>query len=201
MQQILVIHGGTSFDTHEDYLAFIKNRELTIEKLSQGLDWRASLAGDLGNGFEVLSPKMPNGTNARYEEWKMWFERCAEMIDDQVILIGQSLGGIFLAKYLAENYFPRKIKATLIVAAPYDDVSTVESLKDFALPSSLAKCVDQGGAIHLMYSQDDPVVPFSELAKYRTALPMAVGHVFSDKGHFDQPHFPELVALMQSLIR
>src|SRR5688572_13104449 len=136
-QQIFVIHGGTSFDTHEDYIAFLKTRELTIERLRHSSDWKNSLVQELGDGFDVLVPKMPNGTNARYEEWCMWLERCIPFIQDNSILIGHSLGGIFLAKYLAEHTFPKHIKATLLVAAPFDDTDTPESLTDFALPPSL----------------------------------------------------------------
>ena len=114
-RQIVAIHGGTSFDTYEDYISFIKTRELTLERLAQCDDWKASLGKELGEGFEVLWPKMPNGTNARYAEWSLWFGRCALLLQDSVVLIGHSLGGIFLAKYLSEHDFPRNIKATCLV--------------------------------------------------------------------------------------
>jgi predicted alpha/beta hydrolase family esterase len=199
-QQVLVIHGGTSFDTPEDYLDFIKTRELTLEKLMAGEDWKASLARALGDGFEILLPRMPNGTNARYAEWKIWLERCTEFVDDNVILIGHSLGGIFLARYLSEHDFACRLKATLLVAAPFDACSTVESLKDFSLPASLDRFAEQGGALYLVHSQDDPVVPFAEAAKYQHALPAAQLIAFGDRGHFSQPDFPELVNLLRSLV-
>jgi predicted alpha/beta hydrolase family esterase len=198
-QQLLVIHGGTSFDSPEDYLNFIKTRELTLEKLTAGEDWRASLAGELGQNFQVLAPRMPNGTNAKYAEWSLWLERCLKFVEDGVILIGHSLGGIFLAKYLAEHTFPKKIKATLLVGSPFDDVSTVESLNDFALPASLERFAGQGGKVYIVHSQDDPVVPFAETVKYQRAIPQAKILAFTDRGHFNQPSFPELVELLRSL--
>lgn len=198
-QQVIAIHGGTSFDSHEDYFAFIKTRELTREKLQQGADWKESLAAALGGGFEVLLPKMPNGTNARYAEWCLWLERCTQFVDDDAILLGHSLGGIFLAKYLSEYIYPKRIKATLLVGAPFAATSTAESLTDFAIPSSLEQFATQGGAIYLIHSQDDPVVPFAEVARYQQALPAAQQLVFADRGHFNQKEFPEVVTLIQSL--
>jgi predicted alpha/beta hydrolase family esterase len=197
--QILVIHGGTSFDSYEDYLRFIKTRELTLEKLRQGDDWKASLTRELGEDYEVLLPRMPNGTNARYVEWRIWFERCATFLEDRAILVGHSLGGIFLAKYLSENTFSKRLKATLLVAAPFNDTDTVESLADFALPETLEQLGTQGGQVYLIYSTDDPVVPFIQAGEYQRALPKAEQLVFADRGHFNQPEFPELIALIRSL--
>lgn len=198
-QQVLVIHGGTSFDTYEDYIEFIKTRELTLEKLKQCEDWKASLPKELGERFEVLSPKMPNGTNARYDEWCLWLQRCIEFLQDDAILVGHSLGGIFLAKYISQHPFPKRIQATLLVAAPFDGCSTDESLTDFALPHSLEQFAQQGGEIYLIQSKDDPVVPFEEVEKYQQALPDAQQMIFEDRQHFNQETFPELVELLFNL--
>lgn len=192
-QQVLVIHGGTSFDNNEDYIEFIKTRELTLDTLRQTYDWKASLGGELGEAFDVLQPRMPNGTNARYKEWKIWFERCVRLLEENIILIGQSLGGIFLAKYLSENVLAKKIKATILVAAPFDDVLTAESLNDFKLPVSLDKFANQGGTICIIHSKDDPIVPFGDAAKYQQALPKAKMMLFDDRQHFHQEKFLELV--------
>ncbi len=199
MRQIIAIHGGTSFDTHDDYINFIKTRDISLEKLKQRYDWRSTLGEDLGDGYEVLIPKMPNGTNVRYEEWRIWIERCAPFIQEDAVFIGHSLGGIFLAKYLSENNWPKRIRATILVAAPFDSVSTVESLNDFPLPPTLETLDRQGGEISIIHSKDDPIVPFSETEKYRRALPRANVLAFEDRKHFNEEHFPELVELIASL--
>jgi uncharacterized protein len=198
-QQVVAIHGGTSFDTHDDYIAFLKTREVTLERLQHLDDWKGWLGRELGADFEVLTPKMPNATNARYAEWSIWLERCLPFLRDDVILLGHSLGGIFLAKYLAEHQFPKRIKATLLVAAPFDATSTVESLTDFALPASLQGLAAQSGKLYLFQSKDDPVVPFSEMAKYQQVLPAAEAVIFETKGHFNEQTFPELATLLRSL--
>ena len=197
--QLVVIGGGTAFDTHEDYLAFLKNQEVGIETFKSRKDWKGSLQDELGNGFEVLAPQMPNKTNACYAEWKIWFERMMPFVSDDVLLVGHSRGGMFLAKYLSENTFPKRIKATVFVAAPFDDIGRGRSLAEFQLPNSLEKFAQQGGKIYLLHSKDDPVVSFDHLEKYKHALPNAEARVFADKRHFNQESFPEIVDLLKNL--
>lgn len=197
-QQILVIHGGTTFDTYEEYISYLKSKEMTIDRLKYRQDWKDGLGEELGENYEVLSPRMPNGTNARYEEWEIWLERMIPVLDNNLILIGHSLGGIFLAKYLAENVFAKKIKATILVAPPFD-AANGETLSDFKLPAALTKLAEQGGQIYLVQSKDDPVVPFTEQGKYQKALPNAKTLILETSGHFKQESFPELVGLIKKL--
>jgi predicted alpha/beta hydrolase family esterase len=185
--------------TYEDYLSYLKGREISIENFKPRKDWKNGLEKELGNGFEVLLPSMPNKANARYEEWKIWFERMMPFLDDRVIFVGHSLGGTFLAKYFSENIFPKKIKAVLLVAAPFDEESGREALVGFSLPLSMEKFIAQAGEIYLFYSRDDPVVSFGELNKYRKVLLNAKTLVFKDKQHFNQEIFPEIVNLIRQL--
>lgn len=193
-RQIVVIGGGTSFDTHDDYIAFLKTRDVDAETMKYRNDWKASLDKKLGDAYEVLVPNMPNKTNARYDEWCIWFDRCIPFLHDGVILIGHSLGGIFLAKYLSERTFPLTIRATLLVAPPFDS----ESLT-FTLPESLERFATQGGDIILLYSKDDPIVSYEERTLYQAAIPKARLMAFEDKGHFVAEEFPELVDCITAL--
>jgi len=102
-KQIVIIHGASSFKTYEDYLTSLKNEEISLGALKSHKRWRDTLSLELGDGYEVLTPRIPNSTDARYKEWKIWFDKITEFIDDEVILIGHFMGGIFLAKYLSEN--------------------------------------------------------------------------------------------------
>ena len=200
MKQIIVIHGGDTFETHEEYLSFLKSFEIDFERFKSGRkDWKVTLSEELGEGFEVILPSMPSKTNAKYIEWKIWFEKLIPFFKDSVIFVGHSLGAIFLAKYLSENEFPKKIAATFLVAGPYDDKDFEESLADFVLPEDLEKLVGQGGKIYLYHSKDDPVVPFADLEKYKKSLPSAEVRIFEDREHFSQVDFPELVEDIKGL--
>lgn len=198
MQQVLIIHGGDCFNTYEEYLEFLKNFPLDLESLKSHPSWKHGWQEKLGSDFEVLNPRMPNPTNAQYDEWKIWFEKMLPLINDNPILIGHSLGGIFLAKYLSQNKIDKKIKATMLIAAPFEDIEG-EPIASFNLPSSLKKCEEQAGQIYLFHSEDDQVVPFSHLAKYQAKLPSAKVQIFKGRQHFNQEEFSEIVQLIKSL--
>ncbi|MEK7607523.1 MAG: alpha/beta hydrolase, partial [Patescibacteria group bacterium] len=136
--------------------------------------------------------------NAKYIEWKIWFDKIVPFIENGVIFIGHSLGGIFLAKYLSENKFPKKIRATMLVTAPHSE-KFEHSVADFVLPKKLKQFEKQGGEIFLYYSQDDQVVPFSNMKSYQKDLPKAHTQIFKDRGHFRQEEFPEIIEQIKKL--
>ena len=195
-KQVVVIHGGDTFERYEEFLSFLKNFQIDPVYFKKK-GWKDTLQDKLGDDFEVIAPNMPNKINAKYLEWKIWFEKYFPFLNDEVILVGHSLGGTFLAKYLSENLLPKKIKALLLIAAPFDDEDSDESLNDFALIGPLKKITEQVGKIYLFHSKDDPVVPFDQVNKYKNILPGSEIIVFTDRQHFNQEHFPELVELLK----
>jgi len=50
-KQIVVIHGGKTFDSYEEYINSLKTREVDIEKFKFKIDWRDSLRNNLGDSF------------------------------------------------------------------------------------------------------------------------------------------------------
>ena len=186
-----------TFETYEEYLAHLKSCEISLEKL-KGENWKDNLAKDLPD-FEVLYPRMPNSKNARYAEWEIWFEKLFHLLESDVTLVGHSLGGIFLAKYLSENDFPKKISSLHLVAAPYGDKVLDESLVDFALSKNVEEIQDKVDKIFIYQSEDDPLVSLTHAENYNQDLPGAELIVFKDRGHFQQDHFPELVENIKNL--
>lgn len=200
-QQILVIGGGSTFPSYEDYISHLKSKEINFERLKARKDWKDSLQEVLGESFEIFVPRMPNVTNARFEEWKIWFKRIVSKLNENLILIGHSLGGIFLVKYLSENKLHKKIRATILVASPFDDKDSEEPLAEFSLNSSLDGFAKQAGEIYLVQSKDDPVVPFNQFEKYKKALPDAKTLILDGMGHFNIESFPEIVDLIKNISR
>lgn len=194
-RQVIVIHGGDAFENYSDYLNSLKKREITLEKL-RSVGWKGNLAKDLGSKFDVLTPKMPNAQNARYEEWRIWFKKLIPLFTDDLILVGGSLGGIFLTKYLSENKFPLHIEATFLVAAPYN-TPTHHPYVDFTINYPLEKFIKQAGIVTLYHSTDDQIVPYENATRYMADLPEARLKTFSDRSHFSMEHFPELVSDIQ----
>lgn len=198
-QQVLVIHGGTSFKTYDDFLSYLINKDIKLDKFRKK-GWKANLRDDLGGDYDVLTPRMPNSKNAKYKEWKIWFTKIIQKMDKNILLIGHSLGGIFLAKYLSENKISKNIIATILVAAPFNnDGIDGESLKKFALPQSLGLFAKQSKRIYLLHSIDDPVVPLVHVKKYKKSLAKARVKIYKNMGHFTQEHFPEIASLIQKI--
>ena len=194
MKQIVLIHGGSSFDNYERYLNSLKNNTIKYERLLWAQKWREWIAQNI-TGYDVLLPDFPNKQNAQYEEWKIYFEKLLPLLGDDVQLVGYSLGAMFLAKYLHESPLDSPVRRLVLVSPCYDDES-VEDLGSFRVMSA-TRLEKSAREIHLFHSKDDPVVPFTELAKFQRDLPTATVHIFEDRNHFFQPTFPELKELLK----
>ena len=198
MKQLVFIHGGESFDSYDEYLNALRSWEYEPE-LEVQKRWKNTLAERLGGDWQVFAPTMPSKYNAKYLEWSIWFEKVIPHLHDGVVLVGHSQGGIFLAKYLNEHRLPIAVRATYLIAAPFDTEGTDYTLGDFALPDSLNGLVRNGGEVVIYHSEDDPVVPFNAFGKYVALLPQARTRVFKDRGHFLQTEFPELIEDIKNL--
>lgn len=199
--QILLVHGGMTFKNKKDYLRYLKTRKISLKKK---ITWSGDyLDKKLGRNFELIRPRMPLPDDAKYDDWKIYFKRHIPYLRNNLILIGHSLGGIFLAKYLSENKFPKKILATILVAAPYGgkNKNANYTLGDFSLPKNLTKFQKQGGKIFICHSKDDPVVPFVDADKYKKALPEAKMVVFKNREHFNQESFPEIIKMIKNDVK
>ena len=197
MNQIVLIHGGMTFKSKKDYIKYLKTKEISIEPK---IKWQGTyLTKNLGKKFQIIRPKMPLKENANYEEWRIFFERHFPFLKNNIILIGNSLGAIFLAKYLSENKFSKKILSTYLICPPYDNTLPGEDLVNgFKLKSNLSLLEKNTKNLYLMFSEDDDVVPVSHAEKYRKKLPNAKIIIYKSKnGHFRIPKFPEIIKLIK----
>ena len=151
------------------------------------------------DNFVVYTPHMITKHTADYSEWKVVFANLLYSVNDGVILIGYSLGALFLVKYLSENDISKKIKKTLLVGTPFDQEGIDnEPLFSFTRNVSLEKFSRQAGNIYFYYSEDDFIVPHSHLAKYKNELPEATFTSFKDRNHFILESFNELIEDIKS---
>ncbi len=191
--QIILIHGGHALDTREDFLNRLKTKAVIVSNFKPSHKWTDTLQEKLGPHFEVFAPRMPNKENARYEEWKAWFERMIPFLKDDATFVGHSLGGLFLIKYLSENVVPKKIKALILVAVPYDGKNKKHTYNtNFIFGNDISGVTNQVKDIVLFHSTDDVVVPFSDFETYKELFPSAVAHTFKDQNHFNELEFPEI---------
>jgi uncharacterized protein len=200
-KQVLVIHGGDFFDTREEFFADLKKGELELEDLipEEKKSWKAALSKDLGEDYQVFRPMMPLPTFARYEEWKVWFEKMHSFLRDGVILVGHSLGGIFLARYLGENKMPIKIKALFLIAPYFAARKSDPNQNSGWTIGSLDGIPAQVKNVFIYQSEDDMTVPIAHAHEYAARIPASKLVLFKDKGHFRLDRFPELVKAIRDL--
>lgn len=79
-----MIHGGMTFKNKKDYFHFLKTREISIE---QKKNWSNEFINKkLGKDFDIIKPRMPLSDNAKYEEWRINFERYIPFLKSKIIL-------------------------------------------------------------------------------------------------------------------
>ncbi|MDP3956555.1 MAG: alpha/beta hydrolase [bacterium] len=199
--QIFIVHGGMTFKNQTDYLRFLRTRPISTEKKIRWSD--DYLDKELGKKFEIIRPRMPLQDDAKYYDWKIYFERHIPYLRNNIILIGGSLGGIFLAKYLSEHKFPKKILSTYLVCPPFDNTVIGEDLVGgFKLKSGLSLIEKNSRNLYLLFSKDDDAVPISHIEKYRKKLKNARIIVYKSKnGHFKISRFPEIVRMIKNDVK
>ena len=204
-KQVLVIHGGDFFDTREEYVESLKKETLDKEDLLRGerQGWKNNLSRDLGKGYEVLRPRMPLEDNARYEEWKLWFEKTLPHLVDGCVLVGHSLGGIFLARYLSENTLPFKPSGLLLIAAPFlEEMKGVgkDSNAGFTVGKDLSNVPNVVPKVLILQSDDDELVPVDHANKYKKFMEKAKLVLVKGKNHFfKEETYPEILEAIEEI--
>jgi len=178
MQQVIHIHGGDTFLDEISFLAYLQQKSYNPFR---GNKWRRDwIKAKLPTPpYEVGLLDMPSPKQATYVARKIRFEKVFPYLNDEgTILIGESLGGAFLLKYLTESTFPRPIQQLHLVATVIDKSGFVfDLLKISTLSDSIEK-------IFIYHSIDDPSVPYSHGERLSKFLPTAEFLTFSDRGHF-----------------
>lgn len=198
---VLVIHGGMTFKNEKDFLRYI----LKVRGVSTGTrkDWKSALQKALGPRFIVSNPRMPLPEWAQYRHWKPYFERFLPLLGRDFILVGNSLGAIFLVKYLSEHKLKHKARSVFLVGAPFDDTLPHEDLVGgFSLKRDLSLLPKNTTHLRFLFSKDDDVIPVSHAEKFRQKLPDADYVIYKSKnGHFDTATFPEIVRMIRQDVR
>jgi predicted alpha/beta hydrolase family esterase len=98
------------------------------------------------------------------------------------ILVGHSLGGSVLLKYLSEEGAPISAAGLFLVAAPYWGAEGWK-VDDFALDSEFASRLPRSLEIFLYHSREDPEVPFAHAAIYAARLSQATFRAIGGSEH------------------
>lgn len=141
-----------------------------------------SLQKALGTDYDVRYPRMPEESKPDIQTWEAKIARELETVDGKVILVGHSLGGFALLKYLSEEKVEKPIGGLFLLAVPSRDDGNW-NFASLNLPSDLANRVMRIPQIFLYHNRDDNIVPFSHLALHAARLPCATIQEGESGGH------------------
>lgn len=131
-----------------------------------------SLERELGRGYVIRYPRMPNEAEPKYSAWRPALQRELAQLKDGAVVVGHSVGGTMLLHVLAERSPTARLGALALIAAPFIGdggwpSDELEARDDFGerLPATLPIFLYQGTA--------DDTVPSSHLELYAKVIPRA----------------------------
>lgn len=156
------------------------------------------LRKSLGERYEISYPIIENPEEPTYKMWKTMLDKEFARLQGESILIGHSLGGSMLLKYLSETESNLRIDGLFLVATPYWGKDGWD-MDDFKLKSDFSKNLPALRSLHLFHCANDPIIPFDHLKLYRKSLPSAVCHELNCSSHAFSEGLPELVETFKKL--
>lgn len=166
----------------------------------EGSDFLVSyLRESLGSSYELRSPMMPNPENPHFRPWSGKLEKVLTSVEnDNVVLIGHSLGGSVLLKFLSESSFKKNISGLFLIAVPYWGSVNWE-VDEFELTKNFSLKLPNIDEVFLYHSSDDEVVPLEHMTHYAEKFPKAKVRALNHTGHLFSNGLPELVMDIKSL--
>jgi predicted alpha/beta hydrolase family esterase len=158
----------------------------------------ASLTRELGRGYDIRYPRMPNEAEPNYTIWKAALEHEIAALDDAAILVGHSVGGTIVINALAEQAVVRKLAGVLLISAPF--VGRGGWSSDDIKPSP-----DLGGRLppatptYLYHGSEDDTVPYAHVDLYKQAIPHACVRKLEGRDHQLNDDLSEVAADIRRL--
>jgi uncharacterized protein len=146
----------------------------------------------LGAGYRIWLPDMPDPENPHYVDWRARLKKELSSIEDELILVGHSLGASVLLKYLSEEKLRQRIAGLFLIGAVYWGKKDWD-VKEYVLKRNFSSKLPSIGQIFLYHSSDDEVVPISHVRYFGNELPNATVREFEHRGHLFGRGLPELV--------
>jgi predicted alpha/beta hydrolase family esterase len=164
-RQVLFVQGGGA-GTHDEW----------DDKLVD------SLRGQLGAGFEVRYPRMPDEGDPRASTWVPVIRQEIASLDVGAVLVGHSVGATILVHALEDHTPARPLAAIVLVAAPFVGAGGWPG-DEFQLSDELGDRLPRGVPVHLFYGSADDTVPPAHAELYARAIPQAQVHLLPGRDH------------------
>lgn len=150
----------------------------------------------LGEGFQVLFPKIEKPNSPTYEKYKKMYRLAFMKLTEPVILVGHSLGASTLLKYLSEEKHRLMIRGLLLLATPY----WKNNMKEFQLEENFQQKITGITPVFLYQSKNDPELSPEHLAFYRDKLSWAKTREIEGDEHIFSKGLPVLMEDIRSIV-
>jgi len=160
-------------------------------------NWYGWLARSIQNPkVEVLVKNMPDPHTARRTIW-LPFMKDTLKVDEETIVVGHSSGAAAILRFLETN----KVGAAILISAYTSDLGDPNEKASgyFEGPFLWDQIRKNARKIIQFTSSDDPFLPIDEQLAVVQGT-QAIHHSFTDRGHFMEPTFPELLAGVNKLL-
>lgn len=139
-----------------------------------------SLRRELGDGYSVLYPRMPEEADPKYAAWKSALLEAFAGLHDGDVLAGHSVGATVLVHTLADEAPGFEPAALVLISPPFIGDGGWQSDD---LPARTAFALPPGVPVRLYHGRDDTDVPPVHADFYAKAIPQAAIHRLPGKDH------------------
>lgn len=130
-------------------------------------------------GFSVEVPAMPNTKNPKMNEWLKTLKKLADQPNENLYLIGHSLGCVTIMRYLESLPANTKVGGVIFVAGFNENVGYDEIQTFFETPINLEKIKTKSkNGFVAIHSDDDPHVDlkYADIFKNKLNAKIIIKH-------------------------
>jgi hypothetical protein len=131
-----------------------------------------SLRRELGSGYEVRYPSMPNEADPTLASWKPALENEFAALRTGAVVVGHSAGGAMLISILTQSSLTTTLAAIVLIAAPFIGADGWTS-DEIAPQSRLGERLPSAVPVFLYHGEKDDIVPVAHVELYARAIPGA----------------------------
>ena len=166
MRQVLFIQGGGAA-VHDEW----------DDKLV------ASLQRELGAGYEVRYPRMPDEDDPSDAVWGPVIGQELAHLDAGAVVVGHSVGGTLLVRALSDQPpQQRELGGVVLVSAPFVGAGGWPG-EEFGFAVGLGARLPRGVPVHVVHGLADRTVPSSHAELYARAIRQAQLHLLPGRDH------------------
>ncbi len=151
---------------------------------------------ELNDSSLFHAPSMPNPNSPDCQSWMEALDANVHKSAGPLILIGHSLGGSVILKYLSENIVETEIQHVLLLAVPFWG-SQGWNISSYHLKNENIDQLLNFNNINFFHCLDDKVVPASHLKEHLNLIPHAEGQIFKTGDHY----FTDCIGKIKKQIR